>query len=283
MRQRQHAGDAAASLCIQVVGVVAEDVTAQGADLDARIEALEVSIARLRQLLATAETTKDLIDIESELTARQAELDSLVAQRAVLSDQVAQSTLTVSISPSSESPTWTPPGFVSGLESGWNALRTVTATLVTLAGFLLPFVGALAVIAVHAAAAHLHQALAHAAQAGQVKLGVAVGAAHAFGLGRREHTAGADHLAGGLVAHQQVFAEVVEQVDVVAGQCVGQARTHLGGKHVEPQFLRLLHLALVPGPGDLDAVRARCHGNGHNALLWGNGVGEEGCVHDPAV
>ena len=130
------------------LSVVAEDVTAQGADLDARIEALEVSIARLRQLLATAETTQDLIDIESELTARQAELDSLVAQRAVLSDQVAQSTLTVSISPSSESPTWTPPGFVSGLESGWNALRTVTATLVTLAGFLLPFVGALSVIAV---------------------------------------------------------------------------------------------------------------------------------------
>ena len=130
------------------LNVVAEDVTAQGADLDARIEALEVSIARLRQLLATAETTKDLIDIESELTARQAELDSLVAQRAVLSDQVAQSTLIVSISPSSEVPAWSPPGFVSGLESGWNTLRTVTAALVTLAGFLLPFVAVLALIAV---------------------------------------------------------------------------------------------------------------------------------------
>lgn len=130
------------------LNVVAEDVTAQGADLDARIEALEVSIARLRQLLATAETTKDLIDIESELTARQAELDSLVAQRAVLSDQVAQSTLIVSVSPSSEVPAWSPPGFVSGLESGWNALRTVTAALVTLAGFLLPFVAVLALIAV---------------------------------------------------------------------------------------------------------------------------------------
>lgn len=130
------------------LSVVAEDVTARGADLDARIEALEVSIARLRQLLATAETTKDLIDVESELTARQAELDSLVAQRAVLSDQVAQSTLIVSVSPSSEAPAWTPPGFVSGLESGWNALRTMTAALVTLAGFLLPFAGVLAVISV---------------------------------------------------------------------------------------------------------------------------------------
>lgn len=130
------------------LNVVSEDVTAQGADLDARIEALEASITRLRQLLATAETTKDLIDIEAELTARQAELDSLVAQRAVLSDQVALSTLVVSVSPRSEAPAWTPPGFVSGLESGWNALRTVTAALVTLAGFLLPFVAVLAVIAV---------------------------------------------------------------------------------------------------------------------------------------
>ena len=129
------------------LSVVAEDVTAQGADLDARIEALDVSITRLEQLLSTAETTKDLIDIEAELTARQAELDSLVAQRAVLSDQVAQSTLIVSVSPRSEASAWTPPGFVSGLESGWNALVTVTAALVTLAGFLLPFVGVLALIA----------------------------------------------------------------------------------------------------------------------------------------
>lgn len=90
------------------LNVVAEDVTAQGADLDARIGALEVSITRLRQLLATAETTKDLIDIEAELTARQAELDSLVAQRAALSDQVAQSTLVVSVSPRSEAVAWTP-------------------------------------------------------------------------------------------------------------------------------------------------------------------------------
>lgn len=130
------------------LNVVAEDVTAQGADLDARIGALEVSITRLRQLLATAETTKDLIDIEAELTARQAELDSLVAQRAALSDQVAQSTLVVSVSPRSEAVAWTPPGFVSGLESGWNALRTATGALVTLAGFLFPFVAVLALIAV---------------------------------------------------------------------------------------------------------------------------------------
>ena len=133
---------------VMSVNVFAEDVTAQGADLDARIAALQTSIDRLTQLLATAETTKDLIEIEGELTERQAELDSLTAQREALSELVALSTLSVYLEPSSEAAQWSPPGFLSGLESGWNALRTTTAGLITVAGFALPFliVGAIIVV-----------------------------------------------------------------------------------------------------------------------------------------
>jgi hypothetical protein len=130
------------------LSVVAEDVTAQGVDLDARIQALQASITRLRGLLEAAQTTKDLIEIEAELTTRQAELDSLVAQRAVLSDLVALSTLNVSVSPSSEAAEWSPPGFASGLQSGWNALRTLTAGLITLVGFLLPFIAVVMLVAI---------------------------------------------------------------------------------------------------------------------------------------
>jgi hypothetical protein len=129
------------------LSIVADDVTAQGADLDARIAALETSVLRLRQLLAGATTTKDLIEIEGELTARQADLDSLVAQRAALSDLVALSTLNVTVGPSVTAAEWTPPGFVSGLQSGWNAFQTVVDALVTAAGFLLPFVIAGAIVA----------------------------------------------------------------------------------------------------------------------------------------
>lgn len=124
---------------VMSVNVFAEDVTAQGADLDARIAALQASIDRLTQLLTQAQTAKDLVEIEAELTARQADLDSLVAQRQVLSDLVALSTLSVYLEPSSEAAEWSPPGFLSGLESGWNALRTTLATLITAAGFVLPF------------------------------------------------------------------------------------------------------------------------------------------------
>jgi hypothetical protein len=128
--------------------VTADDVTAQGIDLDARIAALQGSIDRLKELLAQAETTADLIEIESELTTRQAELDSLVAQRAALSEAVALSTLSIFLSPSSELAEWTPPGFLSGLESGWSALRTTIGGLITALGFLLPFIVVALVIAI---------------------------------------------------------------------------------------------------------------------------------------
>jgi hypothetical protein len=125
-----------------------EDVTAQGIDLDARIEALRTSITRLEELLAQAASTKDLIDIEGELTTRQAELDSLVAQRAALSEAVAMSTLSVSLTPAAEAAEWTAPGFLAGLQSGWNVFVALLAGLVTMAGFVLPFLAALVVIAI---------------------------------------------------------------------------------------------------------------------------------------
>ena len=133
---------------VTAVSILADDVTAQGVDLDARIAALQTSVDRLRELLAQATTTKDLVEIEGELTARQAELDSLVAQRAALSDSVALSTLSVYLSPTSEAAEWTPPGFLSGVESGWNALRTTVAGIITVAGFALPFLAVAALVAV---------------------------------------------------------------------------------------------------------------------------------------
>lgn len=72
-----------------------EDVTQQLVDLEARKGALETSIARLTQLMATAQTTGDLIEAEAQLTQRQAELDSLNAQLTWLEDQVDMSTLSV--------------------------------------------------------------------------------------------------------------------------------------------------------------------------------------------
>lgn len=128
--------------------VSAQDVTLQVVDLDARIEALTTSITRLDELLARAETVEDLLAIETELSRRQADLDALQAQRTWIGEQVAMSTVTVSLSPVTYVTSSGAPGFLSGLESGWSALGATVGALITLAGFLLPFMALLAIVVI---------------------------------------------------------------------------------------------------------------------------------------
>lgn len=125
----------------------ASDVTTQQQDLDARIEALTASVDRLEQLLAQAATTSDLVAIESELTTRQAELDSLTQQRAWLADQVDYSTLTVDLVTEGVAPTAGPDDFWSGLVAGWEALVAFGSAALVALGVALPWLAVLAVVA----------------------------------------------------------------------------------------------------------------------------------------
>lgn len=124
----------------------ASDVSQQRQDLDARIEALQASVDRLLALLADADDTGDLIVIESELTTRQAELDSLTTQRDWLGDQVDYSTLTVELLSEGIAPEAGPGDFWSGLAVGWDALVRFASALLVVAGVLLPWLGAALVI-----------------------------------------------------------------------------------------------------------------------------------------
>lgn len=120
------------------------DVTSQRVDLDARIEALQTSVNRLLQLMSRADNTADLLAAESSLTQRQAELDSLRAQRATLGDQVTYATINVNIS---AQPAMTPrTGFLGALEHGWQSvLSTAHGALLTV-GFLIPWLPVLTVL-----------------------------------------------------------------------------------------------------------------------------------------
>ena len=92
---------------VREVTTSAQDVTSQAVDLDARIAALKASIARLRTLMDQAGSVADLLAAEEQLSARQADLDSMTAQRTWLSTQVAQSTLTLVVaSPEDSSSAW---------------------------------------------------------------------------------------------------------------------------------------------------------------------------------
>lgn len=133
---------------VDSVNVSAQDVTSQVVDLDARISALETSIERLTDLLAQASRIEDLLVIETQLSQRQSELDALTAQRTWLGDQVAMSTLSVSLSPLTQVTEVDAPGFVSGLQSGWSAFLSLIMVAVTALGFFLPFLVVLAIIAI---------------------------------------------------------------------------------------------------------------------------------------
>jgi hypothetical protein len=84
------------------------------------------------------------IAVKGELTERQAEWDSLTAHREALSEVVALSTLSVDLEPSSEAAQGSPPGFLSELDSGWNALRAARAGRIAVTGFVLPLLVAAA-------------------------------------------------------------------------------------------------------------------------------------------
>ncbi|VBA59691.1 DUF4349 domain-containing protein [Mycobacterium attenuatum] len=119
------------------------DVTSQRVDLDARIEALQTSVNRLLELMRRADNTADLLAAESSLTQRQAELDSLRAQRAALGDQISYATINVSLS---VEPTVTRVGFLGALERGWHSVLSAAYGVMLTAGFLLPWLPVLAVL-----------------------------------------------------------------------------------------------------------------------------------------
>ena len=76
----------------------AEDVSDQLADLDTRIANQRASVARIRELYATATDVESIVRIEAELTARETALEQLLAMQANITERVAMSTLTIDVS-----------------------------------------------------------------------------------------------------------------------------------------------------------------------------------------
>lgn len=113
------------------------DVTTQVVDTDARIASLRESIARIEALMAKAGSVTEIAAVERELTQRQSELESMVAQQQALADRVAMAPITVTLRPaqtvSDPNPLW------QGLTAGWSALLTSLRILITTLGALAPF------------------------------------------------------------------------------------------------------------------------------------------------
>ena len=130
-----------------------ENVSFQVIDTEVRIRAQERSLRRIEILLDRAQSVRDIVSVESELTRRQAELDSLKSQQSYLADQTSMSTITVHIE-QTEQPAAPKEkqadeaGFLAGLTGGWSALRAFATVVATIVGALLPWLVVAAVLGV---------------------------------------------------------------------------------------------------------------------------------------
>lgn len=124
---------------VREISLNSSDVTMQSQDLEARITALQASVDRLLALLPTATDTQALVALETALSERQAELESLKAQQRYLDDQVSMSTITLSLVSIADAPVDKPNTFLSGVIAGWNAFVAFFAGLLVALGVLLPW------------------------------------------------------------------------------------------------------------------------------------------------
>ena len=121
-----------------------EDVTTEVIDTKVRIRAQAESLKRVEVLLARAESIRDIVSIEAQLTRRQADLDSLKSRQAYLEDQTSMGTITVFLEKKPEpvekkKAEKEEAGFFAGLSNGWDGMTTFLVGLATVAGTLLPF------------------------------------------------------------------------------------------------------------------------------------------------
>jgi hypothetical protein len=128
-----------------------DDVTTKVIDNKIRLAVQQRSIRRIALLLDRAQSIRDIVNIEAQLSRRQAELGSLQRQRAYLSDQTQMATITVSLErtkaePEPKEKKEDAKGFVAGLDKGWTGFKEVVVSLATAVGAALPFLMALALL-----------------------------------------------------------------------------------------------------------------------------------------
>ncbi|MEU5362201.1 DUF4349 domain-containing protein [Streptomyces sp. NPDC005925] len=127
----------------------AQDVTDQIVDAESRIASQRASVARIRELMDRATKLSDVVTLEGELSARQADLESLLARQASLKDRTSLATITLSLSERpvpADAAKDDDPDFVDALTGGWDAFVTMLRWLLVVLGAVLPFAAAAALL-----------------------------------------------------------------------------------------------------------------------------------------
>jgi Domain of unknown function (DUF4349) len=117
-----------------------QDVTSQYVDTESRLKTMRASVDRVRALMAQAKDLGQVVALESEMSRRQADLESLESQLAALKSSVERSTLAVSLSTATPGiEPVTNNGFLGGLRAGWDAFTASAEELLKVIGAVLPF------------------------------------------------------------------------------------------------------------------------------------------------
>ncbi|MFB8126411.1 DUF4349 domain-containing protein [Streptomyces bacillaris] len=120
----------------------AKDVTDQVVDVESRIATQRASVARVRVLMDKAEKLSDVVTLEGELSSRQADLESLLAQQASLKDRTSLATVTLDLTEPDaprKSGKDDDPGFLDALGGGWDAFVTMFRWIAVALGASAPF------------------------------------------------------------------------------------------------------------------------------------------------
>jgi len=130
------------------------DVTEKVADVNSRVASAQQAIVRLRALYANATKVSDVISVESELSQRESDLESLQAQQRALQRQTSLASITLTLQTAKAVAKPAPKhhhsrsGFVGGLTRGWDGFVTAAKWVATAVGTLLPFLVLLALLGI---------------------------------------------------------------------------------------------------------------------------------------
>jgi Domain of unknown function (DUF4349) len=132
----------------------AQDVTEQVADTNSQVASAQAAIAQLRVLLARAGSVSDLLTVLDQINSQESSLEELEADQRALDDETSYATVSLTLlgprprAAPARTRHHQPPqrGFVAGLSGGWRSLRVTVSAVLTVAGAVLPFAAAIAVL-----------------------------------------------------------------------------------------------------------------------------------------
>ncbi|MEV6680190.1 DUF4349 domain-containing protein [Streptomyces erythrochromogenes] len=132
--------------------VDAQDVTEKVADINSRVSSQQASVARVREMMGKASALSEVVMLESELSRRQSDLESLLAQQTALKDQTSMGTITLEVSEpapaAADEEKEKEPTFLGALSGGWEVFTKLLRYLMVALGALLPFLLTAAVVVV---------------------------------------------------------------------------------------------------------------------------------------